>query len=107
MDVVVFFTIQGQIICQIDETASESPYSDTITIRNPALLLQQNTSVQFVPLGHMVKDKDFELATSSLLFKNPSVPVPEVESKYREIFGSIQVTSVMPNNSSGGGILLG
>lgn len=93
-DVFVFFTTQGSIIGELVESLDIS--GDHVTLKSPAFLVNQGTSVQFVPVDSLVEGSEFKLLAKSLLFVGGHVPIKSIEEKYREIFGAgIQIVPSM------------
>lgn len=99
-EICVFFTTQGSIIGELVE--SLEGYGDSVTLKSPAFLINQGTSVQFVPVDSLVEGKEFKLLDKSLLFAGGHPPIKSIEEKYREIFGAgIQIAQAMPKIITG------
>lgn len=93
-EICIFFTAQGQLIGEVVEDFIDDGIH---RLKNPAILINQGTSAQFIPLASFVEAEVFELHADQLLFRNKFTPIIPVVNKYREIFGSgIQIANVMP-----------
>lgn len=94
MNIRVFIAQQGQIIGEVVDEYTSGDRPVRIRLRNAAVLVANGTSVQFVPLGQFVADKEFDLNPEALLMTNSFEPITQIANKYREIFGSgIQVVN--------------
>lgn len=88
----LIYTVQGQIIGEVKHVPNSH-----MVIKNPVMVVQQQTGVQFVPLGGMSVDKEFTINPETLLFSRDYAPIQQLVDKYNEIFGSgIQIVSSMP-----------
>lgn len=84
-DIVVVYTMQGQII---GEVATEEYESKDVRLKNPAMIVPNGNGVQFVPLANFVEDSEFTVSASAMLFQGTYKPVLPILNKYNEIFGS-------------------
>lgn len=97
MNIRTFFLAQGQLIGDVVDEQSSGGKLTRVRVRNPAVIVNNGQSFQFVPLAQTVEDKEFDLNPNQLLMDGSYEPIVPIANKYREIFGSgIQVVGAMP-----------
>lgn len=83
-DIVLLFTLQGQIVGERVGVAGVDP----LVLKNPCLVIPNETGVSFVPLTQLSEDKALVFNENQLLFKTISTPILPVLNKFNELFGS-------------------
>jgi hypothetical protein len=93
MKICAVYIPQGFVIGeQIEEAIQES-----ITIKNPTLVVVRPNGAALAPLLHMVDEDTITIKISDLAFGTVFTPKTELANEYRKLFGSgIIVSNVLP-----------
>lgn len=93
--IVMLFTLQGQIIGELVEKLNVEA---GIRVKNPALVMNQGTSVSFFPMTQFVDEDDVLIPLDKMLFEGPLTPKTQMQNEYRRMFGSgIEIATTMPS----------
>ncbi len=99
-EVVMLFTLQGQII---GELVPELISRGGVKIKNPALVMNQGTSVSFFPMMQFVDENEVLIPEDKMLFDGTFTPKQQMQNEYRRMFGAgIEIATALPK----GGIAL-
>ena len=98
-EVVMLFTLQGQII---GELVPQLTIRGGVTLKNPALVMNQGTSVSFFPMTQFVDENEVLIPDDKMLFAGTFTPKQQMQNEYRRMFGAgIEITllSAIPAGS--------
>ena len=99
-EVVMLFTLQGQII---GELVPQLTNRGGVTLKNPALVMNQGTSVSFFPMTQFVDENEVLISDDKMLFAGTFTPKQQMQNEYRRMFGAgIEIATTLPK----GGIAL-
>lgn len=99
-EVVMLFTLQGQVI---GEVIPQLTHRGGVTLKNPALVMNQGTSVSFFPMTQFIEEDEVLIPDDKMLFDGTFTPKPQMMNEYRRMFGSgIEIATTLPK----GGIAL-
>lgn len=88
MEIVIIFTVQGQIMGERQESDELFEKDSIYKLKNPCLVVMNQTGAQLVPMASMIEGKTLEVNSDALLFKGTHKPVSPLLNKYNEVFGS-------------------
>jgi hypothetical protein len=92
MKTCALFIPQGFVIAQLSEETS-----DSITIKDPALVVNRPNGMALAPVLHMVEEDTITLKKSDIMFGKILTPKVELANEYNKIFGSgLIVSNVLP-----------